>query len=177
MAQGDVHYIPQFYHHPYSYKDCSIVGSVTKRLLSSHCPRAIQFSILPLPPRALDPFSPGGGRLGWGEQHGLGTPPACTPTLALSRLRGREKTDRRGSQKCMTLGERCAASLPCYSNTGKAWSSPFRHNAMHKATSTIDNRLARRHDDSGFGGTRLGRILPEPDCALIAVLVPRGTKT
>jgi len=38
---------------------------------------------------------------GWdgGEKHGLGTPPAFTPTLALPRLRGREKTDRRRSRK------------------------------------------------------------------------------
>src|SRR6266851_5409451 len=38
---------------------------------------------------------------GWdgGEKHGLGTPLVFTPTLALPRLRGREKTDRRGSRK------------------------------------------------------------------------------
>src|SRR2546426_1079559 len=38
---------------------------------------------------------------GWdgGEKHGLHTPPAFTPTLALPRLRGREQTDRRGSRK------------------------------------------------------------------------------
>src|SRR5712692_11476562 len=38
---------------------------------------------------------------GWdgGEKHGLGTPLVFTPTLAFPRLRGREKTDRRGSRK------------------------------------------------------------------------------
>ena len=42
---------------------------------------------------------------GWdgGEKHGLGTPLAFTPTLALPRLRGREKTDRRGHRKLNDL--------------------------------------------------------------------------
>jgi hypothetical protein len=52
--------------------------------------RAIQFSIFLSLPWAFDPFPPGGGRLGWGEKHGLGTPLAFTPTLALPR-RGRGK--------------------------------------------------------------------------------------
>src|SRR5882672_10639338 len=39
------------------------------------------------------------GNTGVGGKHGLGTPPVFTPTLALPRLRGREKTDRRGSRK------------------------------------------------------------------------------
>ncbi len=45
--------------------------------------RAIQFSLFPLPSWAFDPFPPSGGRLGWGEKHGLGTPPTFTPTLTL----------------------------------------------------------------------------------------------
>jgi len=44
------------------------------------------------------------------------------------------------------------------------------------ATSIFDNRPFRRHDGRGFGGTRPGCMLSGPDCALIAVLVPRGTK-
>src|SRR6266849_5803146 len=48
----------------------------------------------------LRPLPPWRGKVGMGgEKHGMGTPPAFTPTLALPRLRGREKTDRRGSQK------------------------------------------------------------------------------
>src|SRR5262245_37481256 len=34
-----------------------------------------------------------------GGEHGLGTPPTFTPTLALPRLRGREKTDRHRFRK------------------------------------------------------------------------------
>src|SRR5712691_3260173 len=48
----------------------------------------------------LRPLPPWRGKVGMGgEKHGLGTPLVFTPTLALPRLRGREKTDRRGSRK------------------------------------------------------------------------------
>src|SRR5712691_13356994 len=64
--------------------------------------RAIQFSIFPSPPWDFDPFPPGGGRWGWGGEarpgHATGLHPHPHP-LTLPHLRGREKTDRRGSRK------------------------------------------------------------------------------
>src|SRR5712691_8075501 len=54
--------------------------------------RAIQFSIFPSLPESSTP-SPLAGGEGWdgGEKHGLGTPPACTPTLALPLAQGEGK--------------------------------------------------------------------------------------
>src|SRR5262245_43856382 len=60
--------------------------------------------------------------------------------------------------------------------TGEAWLFQFLHHALDKATSTIDNRPSCRHDGRGFGGTRPGVMLSGSYCALIAVLVPRGSK-
>ena len=45
----------------------------------------MQFSIFSSPPWAITPF------------------PLLHPTLALPRLRGREKTDRAGPENCLTL--------------------------------------------------------------------------
>ncbi len=61
--------------------------------------RAIQFSIFPSPPWAFDSFPPWRGKGGMGgEKHGLGTPPAFTPTLALPRRGGGKRlTGRVGS--------------------------------------------------------------------------------
>jgi hypothetical protein len=50
--------------------------------------RAMQFSIFSSPPWGFDPFPPGGGRLGWGGQHGLGMPLVFTPTLTLPHRGG-----------------------------------------------------------------------------------------
>src|SRR5712691_6305524 len=65
----------------------------TGRYVSMGTPHSSPFSILlgtQLAGEAFCSFPPGGGRLGWGgEKHGLGTPLAFTPTLALPRLRGR----------------------------------------------------------------------------------------
>src|SRR2546428_13166026 len=76
------------------------------------CARAIQFPIFPSLPESSTP-SPLAGGEGWdgGEKHGLGTPPACTPTIALPLAQGEGK-DRQarvrklngpaGAQGCLT---------------------------------------------------------------------------
>src|SRR2546428_14114263 len=73
--------------------------------------RAIQFSIFPSPPWDFDPSPLAGEGGDGGEKHGLGTPPACTPTLTLPPLRGGEKTDRRGAPKMNDPGG-AAPGLP-----------------------------------------------------------------
>src|SRR5262245_61897635 len=57
----------------------------------------------PRPSWAFDPFPPSGGRLEWGEQHGLGTPPAFTPTLALPCRGGGKRRTGAAPENCMTL--------------------------------------------------------------------------
>ena len=73
--------------------------------------RVIQFSLFFSPPWAFDPFPLAGEGGDGGEKHGLSTPPAFTPTLTLPRLRGREKTDRRGSRTLNGPGYGSPASV------------------------------------------------------------------
>src|SRR5712691_2486791 len=90
--------IPRRCQHPvasrWAWPDSGVAAWGKSTTVKSPSPwaRAIQFSIFPSLPESSTP-SPLAGGEGWdgGEKHGLGTPPACTPTLALPLAQGEGK--------------------------------------------------------------------------------------
>src|SRR5712691_13497427 len=104
--------------------------------------RAIQFSIFPSLPESSTP-SPLAGGEGWdgGEKHGLGTLPACTPTLALPLAQGEGK-DRQARVRKLNGPERhgqrsCADSVAMVESEPMLPACPLQEVHMTLLTTTL----------------------------------------